>query len=181
MAKHLKKRPRWIFRLQRLKTSHLEEMSDWVIGRDLHNGDSWKEVYKTFRNYYHHLWHSRWIRSWVMTINRRPVFCFTLTRVVGQGKAKIQQESGCDYQLFLLPSPRILQNDHKLMLAWHAASIYVFFKLGLTKVQVTLDASREEENDALVMLGYLLAETSTDSAGSTNLYVCTRDDFKLVL
>jgi len=180
MVSHSRKNPRWIFAVRRLKASDIEILAAWAGSKGAVNEGVRDRVSKVFNRHYHHLWHSRHIRSWVMTVNGRPVFCLSLLQLTEPGRST-RQESGCDYHLYLLASPAIGRDVHQLRRAWQAAAVYAFLGLGVAEVQVGVDAFEEGENDALVMMGFRLVETTREGLVKTNLYVCRRDEFRPVL
>ena len=90
-------------------------------------------------------------------------------------------ESGCGNQLFLLYPPSVRANSRKLLLAWHAATVFVFLRCGLEQVQVAVPESETSESEALLMMGYRLVETTTEGLETTYLYLCKREEFTPVV
>jgi hypothetical protein len=170
-----------IFAFRRLKVTDMHWLSGW-LGTGGPQSQAIRETLQTaLKKYYHHLWHSQRVNTWVMTLNRRPVLCLTLLRLTDQEITPPFRKSGCRHQLYLLASPSIHQNDRKLMLAWQASSVHAFLKMGLTCVQVHIHDSQTAENDALLMLGYYLVGISSEEYGTINVYECRREDFRPVL
>jgi hypothetical protein len=134
-----------------------------------------------------------------MTIHSRPAFCLTLTTAEGQpaprlpghsafrstpGPLDVQSlrpESGCANQLYLLYPPSVRASSRKLLLAWHAATVFIFLRCGLEQVQVAVPASETSESEALLMMGYRLVETTTEGPETTYLYLCKREEFTPVV
>lgn len=183
MVKHSSKKPQLVFALIPLQPSHLLEVAAWAsIAGIREEGRSNEEIlrerlYAVFRRHYRPLWHSGEVSSYVMTVNRRPVFCLSLLRMGRPGET----EKGGELYLYMLCSPPLRRNARLLLLAWQAASTFVFLRLGPERVQVAVDEDSAEENEALVTLGYRLIEISQELGGKKNVYVCDRGEYKLVM
>jgi len=150
---------------------------------------------EVFNEHFRDIWESPLASTWMMTVNGQPLFCLTLVRPpLRAGEREEQAESGAS-QLYLLPSPFVRRSERRLMLAWQAASIHAFMKVGVGVVQVAVVAAEVRENELLLGMGYRLVRGSSETneftgAGGvlgmnefpeTNMYICNREDFRPVL
>jgi hypothetical protein len=181
MVKRSGKGPERIFIFRPLRVSDLSRISAWVSQMNPQHRLGRKKIAGAFNRHYYDLWHSRWARTWVMTIRSRPAFCLTLCTSTGIKEGEPRPESGCGNQLFLLPSRSIGQSNRRLLLAWQAATVFVFLKVGLRQVQVAVPVSQNIEGEALLTLGYRLIETTTEGPEATCLYLCRQEEFTPVL
>lgn len=155
MIHHSAGRPQLAFSVVPMQASHLTDISSWS-GIEYTGGG---------------------VHSYVMTMNQHPVFCIQLMRIGGEEG----NTGGVQRQLHLLFSPHIRQNGRLLLLAWQAASTFVFLRLNLSRVRVTVEADCGEENEVLRTLGYRLIEARHRLGGSRHVYDCTRESFCVVM
>jgi len=170
MVKHRAGKPRRVFALEPLQASHLEEIAGWIGGGD---------IYEEFRRLYRPLWHSGDVDSFVMTVNRVPVFCISLLRM--DPPSSRMQGMQREAHMYMLCRPLVRASERLLMLAWQAATVYAFIRLGFSRVQTAIDADEMEENEALLMLGYRQVETITEISGKMHLYACEEKDLRMVM
>ena len=199
MVKRSRKDPGRIFLFRPLRRYDLVCIVSWISQINRGSVAGREGLHEVFTRHYRNLWHSRWARTWVMTIHSRPAFCLTLTTAEGQPAPRLpghsafrstpgpldvqplRPESGCANQLYLLYPPSVRANSRKLLLAWHAATVFIFLRCGLEQVQVAVPASETSESEALLMMGYRLVETTTEGPETTYLYLCKREEFTPVV
>jgi hypothetical protein len=176
--------PRRTFAFEPLKPVHLEELSSWLTSIGVELSDTLDEetmrsrLHTAFRRQFRPLWCHNEMETRVMTMNRVPVFCVSLLRM------RISELADKDQSLahmYLLCRPQVRESGRLLTLAWQAATVFAFLRLGCTQVQVAVDAREPAENEALLMLGYSLVESVRESAGKMNVYVCGQEDMRIVM
>jgi hypothetical protein len=183
MVKDWTGRPRRVFLLEQLRAAHLEEIVSW-IGADNSNEHERPgeqvlsdRMYREFRRQYRPLWCSGEVDSLVMTVNRVPVFCVSLLRIGYPGAPT----RGLHAHIYLLCRPQVRVSDRLMLLAWQAVTVHAFLQLGLARVQVAVDADCPGENEALLMLGFRLMESMSETTGRINLYACEKQEMKVVM
>ena len=130
MVKHSGKRPDHIFLFRPLRLYDINRISAWVNQMNPRYRFGKEKITGAFNRHYRDIWQSRWSRTWVMTIRGRLAFCLTLcTGLLHQKEGAPRPESGCDNQLYLLSSPQIRRSNRRLLLAWQAATVYIFLKM----------------------------------------------------
>jgi len=185
MVKHRRDKPRRVFAFEPLRVVHLEEILSWIWaggpGKDEAPDEQalFNRMYAEFRRQYRPLWHSGTVDSFVMTVNRVPVFCVSLLRM-DPPAARMQGARG-EAHLYLIFRPQVRASERLLVLAWQAATVYAFLRMGFSRVQTAIDADAVEENEALLMLGYRQVETISEISGKMNLYSCGEFDLRMVM
>ena len=176
--------PRRSFAFEALKPTHLDELSNWLTSIGAGPHDTMDEetmrcrLHTAFRRQFRPLWCHNEMETRVMTMNRVPVFCVSLLRMRISELADKEQSLA---HLYLLCRPQVRESGRLLTLAWQAATVYAFLRMGHTRVQVAVDANESAENEALLMLGYSLVESVRESAGKMNVYVCGQEDMRIVM
>jgi hypothetical protein len=99
--------------------------------------------------------------AWVMVIEGRPVFLL----------------ESIDDQLFFTGPPSWADHSRRMMLAWQAALIYFFLRLGRDVVNVAVQAHRATEVKALQRLGCRKTGAFTDRSGTYFRLSCRREEF----
>ena len=181
MVKHWSGNPRRVFSMMSLKPSHLEEIVNW-FGTGEPNKDEdalLARMYTEFRRQYRPLWNSGDIETLVMTVNRVPVFCVNFLRLVEPGGSL--PAGGSAAHIYLLSCPQVRGSGRLLLLAWQAATVHAFLRMGLSVVQAAVDAENTEENEALLTLGYKWEESVSETAGRMNVYRCRKEEMKVVM
>jgi len=185
MVKHWPKKPRRVFALVPLHPSHLEEIVSWIgTGAAEKDGDTDDDalrmrMYTEFRRQYRPLWSSGYNETLVMTVNRVPVFCVSLLRLRKPGS--LPQTARSSAHIYLLYRPQVHDSERLLLLAWQAATVHAFLRMDLSMVQAAVNADLQEENEALLTLGYKLEESVSEASGKINLYRCVKEEMRVVM
>jgi len=181
MVKYSKKKPRRVFALVPLHPSQLEEIVSW-IGTDAAEKDEdalFMRMYAEFRRQYRPLWSSGYSETLVMTVNRVPVFCVSFLWLRKPGVPTQAERSSA--HIYLIYRPQVHGNERLLLLAWQAATVHAFLHMDLSAVQAAVNADMQEENEALLTLGYRMEESVSEVAGRMNLYQCVREEMRVVM
>lgn len=181
MVKHLSGGPRRVFSLEPLRPSHLEVIVSWLGsgGPEKDEEVLFKRMYTAFQRQYQPLWGSGDEVTLVMMVNRVPVFCVNLLWL---NEPDVSLQAGrSTAHIYLLSRPQVWGSARLLLLAWQAATVHAFLRMGLSVVQAAIGTEFREENDALLTLGYKLEESVSETAGKMNLYRCKREEMKVVM
>lgn len=185
MVKHEAGRPRRVFSLEPLRPSLLKEIVSWCSVSGAGKGDLPDEdallrrMYTEFRRQYRPLWSSGNVDTLVMTMNRVPVFCISVLQL-DDPHLSLQQDRRVAH-IYLLYCSEVRDSERLLLLAWHAATVHAFLRMGFSMVQAAVGAEMQEENEALLTLGYRLEETVSETAGRMNVYTCVKEEMRVVM